>query len=89
LTKPKTPRTRTPRTRTPKHFTSLELPVYVLYKVLPGLSKDGEPWLPEQIDLIAVVLKKKERTRNILPMLQESVVLSIEDEIAETLSKGE
>jgi len=84
LTKPKTP-----RTRTPKHFTSLELPVYVLYKVLPGLSKDGEPWLPEQIDLIAVVLKKKERTRNILPMLQESVVLSIEDEIAETLSKGE
>lgn len=71
-----------------KHSTFLELPVEVIYEILPGMTRDGEPWLPEQVDIKKVILKRKKRGRKIdlLPLLEESTVLNIEDEISETLN---
>jgi len=70
-----------------KHNTFLELPVEVVYKILPALTRDGEPWLPEQVDIQKVILKRKKKGRQIdvLSVLEEGALLTLEDQIMESL----
>jgi hypothetical protein len=70
-----------------KHSMFLEIPVEVVYKVLPAVMKNGDPWIPEQIDIQKVILKRKKKGRKIdvLCMVEESALLAIEDQISESL----
>lgn len=68
-----------------KHSTYLVLPVEVLYEILPAVMKDGDPWIPEQIDIQKVILSRKQRGKkiNVVSMLDEGMLLALEDEIEE------
>jgi hypothetical protein len=68
-----------------KHSTYLLLPVEVLYEILPAVMKDGDPWIPEQIDIQKVILNRKQRGKkiNVVSMLDEGMLLALEDEIEE------
>lgn len=70
-----------------KHSTFLEIPVEVVYKVMPAVMKNGDPWIPEQIDIQKVILKRRKKGRKIdvLGMLEESALLAMEDQISESL----
>lgn len=70
-----------------KHSTFLEIPVEVVYKVMPAVMKNGDPWIPEQIDIQKVILKRRKKGRKIdvLSMLEESALLAMEDQISESL----
>jgi hypothetical protein len=61
------------------------LPVEVLYEILPAVMKDGDPWIPEQIDIQKVILSRKQRGKkiNVVSMLDEGMLLALEDEIEE------
>lgn len=71
-----------------KHSTYLVLPVEVLYEILPAVTKDGDPWIPEQIDIQKVILnmlnrKQRGKKINVVSMLDEGMLLALEDEIEE------
>lgn len=61
----------------------------VTYEVLPAMLVEGE-WLPMQIDVQQVLVEVpdvngKMRNVNLLPGLDESTIISLEDELFELL----
>lgn len=61
----------------------------VTYEVLPAMLVEGE-WLPMQIDVQQVLVEipdvnGKMRNVNLLPALDESTIISLEDELFELL----
>lgn len=69
-----------------KHSMFIEIPVEVVYKMLPAVLKNGEAWLPEQVDVQHILLKRRRgRTVDLLGMIEISALLAIEDEIWESL----
>ncbi len=70
----------------------LTMPVKISYEVLPPMLVDGS-WLPSQVDISQVLVeipdnKGKPRTVNLLPSLDESTIMLLEDEILTVLGPG-
>lgn len=67
----------------------LTLPVKVSYELLPRMLVEGE-LLPDQIDILQVLLEipdqnGKIRRINILPALEESAIMLLEDDVLNEL----
>lgn len=71
----------------------LTVPVKVTYEMLPAIVVEGE-WLPFQVDIQQVTVEVpdsagKPRKVNLLPSLDESTIIMLEDEIFEALLNKE